>query len=163
MTTTLPTLYPVGYSGTITDFNQVKCDRSGALRVQTGTVAIPASTLTTTLVGLLPFVVGLKVSYGSATYFDALGTSVTANIGWTYYDSTLGTSQAAGFVSGTTVPAAGGMVPFSATSGSSLGMVLDATASGWITITITGATTGSSGNIVYDIGFAYDPSGVTNP
>ena len=163
MTTTLPTLYPVGYAGTITDFNQCKVDRSGALRIQTGTVAVPNSTVTTTLVGLLPFVAGCKVLYGSTVYFDALSTSVTANIGWTYYDSTLGTSQAAGFVSGTTVPAAGGMVPFSATSGSSLGMVLDATASGWITCTITGATTGSSGNILYSIAFANDPSGVTNP
>jgi hypothetical protein len=163
MTTTLPTIYPVGYSGTTTDFNQVKADRSGALRIQTGTVAVPNSTASGTLIGLLPFVAGLKVLYGSAVYTDAMGTSVAFNIGWTYYDSTLGTSQAAGFVSGSTVAAAGGMIPFTASSGSSLGMVLDAAASGWITVTPITAAVGSSGNIEYSIAFAYDPSGVTNP
>lgn len=164
MTTALPTIYAVGYQGTTLDFLETKVDRSGALRIQTGTVAIPASTATSTLIGLMPFNAGCKVLYGSTVYSQDLdsGTNVTFNIGWTYYDSTLGTSQAAGFVSGSTIPQTGGMIPFNASSGSSLGMIFTAAADGWIGITNTAATT-TTGNVEFNIAFAYDPSGVTNP
>lgn len=164
MSTSLPTIYPVGYAGTTVDFLETKVDRSGAVRLQTGTVALPATTATSTLIGLIPFNKGAKVAYGSVVYSDDLdsSTNVTFNIGWTYYDSTTGTSQAAGFVSGSTVPQSGGMIPFSAASGSSLGMIFTAAADGWITVTNTAATT-TTGNVEFSILFAYDPSGVTNP
>lgn len=164
MTTTLPTLYPVGYAGTTQDFLETKVDRSGALRIQTGTVALPATTVTSTLIGLMPFNSGCKVSYGSTVYSQDLdsSTNVTFNIGYTYYDSTLGTSNASGFVAGSTIPQTGGMIPFNASSGSSVGMIFTAAADGWITITNTAATT-TTGNVEFNIAFAYDASGVTNP
>jgi len=163
MSTSLPTIYPVGYAGTTQDFLETKVDRSGALRVQTGTVVIPASTATSTVIGLMPFNAGCKVLFGSTVYSQDLdsSTNVTFNIGWTYYDTATGTSQAAGFVSGSTIPQTGGMIPFNASSGSSLGMVFTAAADGWITITNTAATT-TSGNVEFNIAFAYDQSGVTN-
>ena len=164
MTTSLPTIYPVGYAGTTNDFLETKVDRSGAVRLATGTVAIPAATATSTLIGLMPFNKGCKFGYGSTVYSQDLDTStnVTFNIGYTYYDSTQGTSQAAGFVSGSTVPQNGGMISFSASSGSSLGMIVTAAADGWVTITNTAATT-TSGNVEFNIAFSYDASGVTNP
>jgi hypothetical protein len=164
MTTALPTIYPVGYAGTTNDFLETKVDRSGAMRLQTGTVAIPASTATSTLIGLMPFNKGCKVHYGSSVYSDDLdsSTNVTFNIGYTYYDSTQGTTNASGFVAGSTVPQTGGLIPFTAASGSSVGMVWTAAADGWIAITNTAATT-TSGNVEFNIAFAYDASGVTNP
>ncbi len=164
MTTTLPTIYPVGYAGTTNDFLETKVDRSGALRIQTGTVAIPATTASTVLIGLMPFNAGAKFGFGSTVYSQDMDTSsqVTLNIGYTYYDSTLGTSNGSGFVSGSTVPQTGGMIPFNSSSGSSVGMILTTSADGWITAQTTSATT-TSGNLEFNIVFAYDPSGVTNP
>jgi hypothetical protein len=164
MSTALPTIYPTGYAGTILDFLQTKVDHEGALRLQTGTVAVPASTATSTLIGLMPFNKGCKVHYGSSLYTDDLDTStnVTFNVGYTYYDSTTGTTNASGFVAGSTVPQSGGFIPFTATSGASTGMTWTAAADGWIAVTNTAATT-TTGNILFNIAFAYDPSGVTNP
>ena len=164
MTTTLPTVYPIGYAGTTNDFLETKVDRSGAMRLQTGTVAIPATTASTVLIGLMPFNKGAKVGYGSTVYSQDLdsSTNVTLNIGYTYYDSTLGTTNGSGFVVGSTIPQTGGMIPFSATSGSSVGMIFTAAADGWITAQTTSATT-TSGNLEFNIAFAYDASGVTNP
>jgi hypothetical protein len=164
MTTALPTIYPVGYAGDTTDFLKTKVSREGDVRVQTGTVAIPATTATSTLIGLMPFNKGCKIVMGSSVYSDDLDTStnVTFNIGYTYYDSTTGTSNASGFVAGSTIPQTGGMIPFTATSGASAGMTWTAAADGWIAITNTAATT-TSGNVLFNIAFAYDPSGVTNP
>lgn len=162
MALSYPTLYPTGYAGDATDYNRVKVDRSGALRVVTGTVSIPATTATSTLIGLVPFVKGAKVHYGSSVYTQDLdsSTNVTFNIGYTYEDSA-NTSQAAGFVSGSTVPQSGGLIPFTATSGSSVGMSFTAVGNGWITITNTAATT-TTGAVQFNIAIAYDSSGVTN-
>lgn len=165
MSTSLPTIYPVGYAGTTADFLHTKLTRSGDMRLQTGTVALPAATATSTLIGLIPFNKGMKLCMGgSSVYSDDLDTStnVTFNIGYTYYDSTTGTSNASGFVAGTTVPQSSGMIPFTASSGSSVGMTWTAAADGWITITNTAATT-TTGNVLFNLAFAYDPSGVTNP
>lgn len=164
MTLVLPTIYPTGYAGDATDFLKTKVDRSGELRLQTGTVAVPAATATSTLIGLMPFNKGCKMHMGSSVYSDDLdsSTNVTFNIGYTYYDSTAGTTNASGFVAGSTIPQTGGMIPFTATSGQSAGMTWTAEADGWIAITNTAATT-TSGNVKFNIAFAYDPSGVTNP
>jgi len=162
MTTSLPTIYPVGYAGTSNDFLQTKVDHEGDIRLQTGTVAVPASTATSTLIGLIPFNKGAKIDMaGSSIYTDALG-AASLNIGYTYYDSTLGTSNASGFVAGTTISNAGGFTPFVCSSASSAGMTLTTAANGWITVTNTAATT-TTGNILFNIAFAYDASGVTNP
>ena len=162
MTTALPTIYPVGYSGTIKDFLQTKLSREGDGKIQTGTVAVPATTATSTLIGLIPFNKGAKISMaGSSVYSDALG-AASLNIGYTYYDSTTGTTNASGFVAGTTISNAGGYTPFLCTSSASAGMTWTAAADGWIACTNTAATT-TTGNILFNLAFAYDASGVTNP
>lgn len=163
MTTILPTIFPVGYAGTTQDFLETKVDRSGALRIQTGTVAIPATTASTALIGLMPFNKGCIVGYGSTVYSQDMdsSTNVALNIGYTYYDSTLATSNGSGFVTTSTVPQTGGMIPFNSSSGSSVGMIFTALADGWITAQTTSATT-TSGNFEFNILFAYDASGVTN-
>lgn len=158
MTLVLPTVFPVGYAGDNTDFRQAKCDRSGAVRQHTGLVAVPASSLSGTLIGLIPFRAGFKFCYGSALYSAAQGTSVTLSWGYQYYDSTQpnsGTSQTAGFLSASTAAAAGGMmVPLAVTS-----MDWVAASEGWITALIGGATTTGPANLTFNILGCYDNSG----
>lgn len=160
MATTLPTVYPTGYQGTNLDFLETKVDRSGALRIVTGDVSIPATTATTVLIGLLPFNKGAKVFYGSSVHSADLDTStnVTLNVGWTYYDSATGTSQAAGFISASTIPQAGGSKTFDNTTG----FEFTALGDGWITAGVGAATT-TTGSLQFNVGIAYDASGVTNP
>ncbi len=164
MTTSLPTIYPVGYAGTTLDFLQTKCERDGSVRLITGKVALPASTATSTIIGLLPFNAGFKIGYGSSLYFDDLdsSTNVTVDVGYTYYDSATGTSHDDAFVdSAATVPQSAGFITFTGSTGSSVGFIWTALGDGWITVTNNAATT-TTGNCLFNIVFAYDASGVTN-
>ena len=163
MTTALPTIVPTGYSATVADFTaRTKVDRSGALRLVTGTVSVPATTATTTLIGLVPFNKGAKFSYGSRLYCGDMDTStnVTIDVGYTYYDSTLGTSVPNAFVAAYgTVPQSAGIVEMTAVEG----MTWTAAADGWIGVTIGGGATTTTASITFSVAIAYDPSGVTNP
>lgn len=164
MTTALPTIYPTGYAGTTADFRITKDDSSGAVRVVTGTVTVPATTATSTVIGLVPFNKGCKINvFASGLYTQDLdsSTNVAFDIGWTYYDSTLGTSDPNGFVALNTTPQSGGFIPFSGTSASSSGVQFTAATDGWLTVTNSAATT-TSGAIQFAVSLAYDPSGVTN-
>ena len=54
MANAYPTIYPSGFNGTYTDFNKAKIDRSGAVRVYTGSVTVPNGTVLGTLIGIVP-------------------------------------------------------------------------------------------------------------
>lgn len=162
MTTSLPTIYPVGYAGTTQDFLETKVDRSGAVRlVGVPALAIPNTTASATLIGLMPFNAGFKVT-DLKVWTDELdsGSSVTLSVGYTYYDSTTGTSVSNAFASAVTTAQGGSGARITMTGST----VLDwtAAANGWLTITTGGGATTVSGNILANIGFAYDQSGVTN-
>lgn len=160
MTTTLPTIAPTGYDKTINDFLKTKSDKSGAIRLSTGSVSIPATTASGTLVGLIPFNKGAKLAYGSRVYTADLDTStnVKLDIGYTYYDSTTGTSDPNAFVAAATTAQTGGMIEMTAVEGATW----TAAADGWITATIGGAATTTTGSLTFNLGVAYDASGVTN-
>lgn len=160
MTLVLPTIAPTGYSKTSADFTaRTKVDRSGAVRVVTGTVSVPASTATSTLIGLVPFNKGAKITYGSRVYTADLdsSTNVTLDIGYTYYDSTAGTSDPNAFVAASTAAQTAGMMEMTAVEG----MTWTAEADGWIAATNNAATT-TTGSLTFNIGIAYDASGATN-
>src|ERR1700761_4408234 len=97
---TLPTLFPVEYSGTSTgitnDFLKVKEDRSGAARIYTGQVSIPAATAALATVGLIPFNKGAQFHIdNTSVYLDDLdtGTTVTVSLGYIYDDNTNNTNN----------------------------------------------------------------------
>ncbi len=151
-----PTVFPAGFLGNIFDFNHVKTDRSGALRIYSGQVAVPTGTVVGTKIGIIPVLKGAKVlTNGSSLWFDALGTSVTASVGITYNPSSSQTEAPAQYVAaGNTTPAAGGNVLLNGVESGQYYVVLD---SGWLTVTTAGATTtGSSVNINYNVAIAYD-------
>ena len=158
MANSYPTVYPAGFNGTYTDFNKAKIDRSGAVRLYSGQVAIPTGTTSGTKIGIVPVRKGAKVLVrGSSLWSDALGTSVTCSVGITYNPSSTQTEAPAQYVSaGTTTPAAGGEIALDQVEGGTYYVVLD---DGWLSVTTGGATTtGSSVYINYNVAIAYDYS-----
>jgi hypothetical protein len=155
---TTPSIVPTKWNGTSTDFLKTKVDRSGASRAQRTTVSVPSGTTVNTIVGLVPFNKGEQIT-GFRLYCDALGTSVTANVGVVYDDNTNNTNNQTLFLSGSTNPAAGGELTFTTSAANSVYVTTD---SGWLVATITGATTGSTGNIQGTVFAVYDGlSGLT--
>lgn len=149
---TLPTIVPLKWTGTTTDFLKTKVDRQGVERAQRTTVSVPSGTTTTTLVGLVPFNAGWAPT-GFRLYCDALSTSVTASVGVVYNDSTNNTNNATLFVNASTAAAAGGELVYVA-SATSVDYVT--TGDGWLVVTIGGATTGTTGNVQGTVFGYYD-------
>ena len=156
MANQFPNIVPAGFAGNVFDFNKAKIDRSGALRIYTGQVAVPTGTVAGSKIGIIPVLKGAKVLVnGSSLWFDALGTSVTASVGITYNPSSTQTEASAQYVAaGNTTPAAGGNVLLNGVESGLYYVVLD---SGWLTVTLAGATTtGSNVNVNYNVAIAYD-------
>ena len=156
---TTPSIVPTGYAGDSTDFLHAKMDRSGAMRIVTGTVSVPAGTATDTIIGLVPFRKGAKFGYGSRVYVGDMDTStnVTADIGYVYDDNVTYTNVFNAFVSASTAPQTGGMMEMTSVAG----MTWTAAADGWFTAQ-NNATTTTTASLTFSIVIAYDPSGVTN-
>lgn len=157
---TLPTIVPLEYAATATDFLKVKSDRSGAARVYSESVSVPTGTTTTTIVGLIPFNKGLRIDEKSIGAFSgALGTSVTVSIGVVYNDNVANTNNATLYASALTAAAAGGELVMVA-SAANLGYVT--TGDGWVVATIGGATTGTTNPLTIQCVGSYDGLGANN-
>jgi hypothetical protein len=153
-----PNYAPVGYALDYTDFLRTKVDRAGLGCLITGTVSVPSGATVGQIIGLFPFNKGFKLAYGSSFIFGAFGASVTLALGWYYNDSTVVSSNTAGYLAASATAAAGGVVVPNVLAG----YTLDAAADGWVVAVIGGATTGSTAAITYNCIFNYDISGVTN-
>ena len=149
-----PDIVPVGFNGTITDFNKAKIDRSGALRLASGFVAVPSGTAIGAKIGLVPVRKGARVACAASSIWPlALGTSVTGTIGVTYNPGSSQTEVPAQYGPSSTVYAAGGNISLNGVNGGAIFVVQD---DGWITVTIAGAATTTTNNINYNISIAYD-------
>lgn len=163
MALTLPSVVPTGYADDYTDFFRTKADKSGALRVITGSVAVASAVASGALIGFFPFNKGMKV-HGLRVYCDALdtGANITVDFGYTYYDSATGTSLPAAFVSASTAArSGGGSVAFTGAS-SVPGMTFTAAGDGWVTMRIAAISTLAAGTVTFNAAIGYDASGVTN-
>lgn len=162
MTFTLPTLYPAGYAGDDTDFLKTKMDRSGANRTQRFKVSVPAATASATIIGLIPFNKGMELnllgSYIAANTALDTGSTIVVSVGYTYYDSTLGTSLGTAFVSSATTWQGSALTALTLLNGpESVGQWRSA-ADGWLTLTITTGPTTTTGDVFGAFTFAYDQS-----
>lgn len=162
MTLTLPTLYPTGYAGDKTDFQKCKMDRSGAIRAQRFKVSIPSGTASSVLVGLIPFNKGMELhiapSFVAANSALDTGTTITIDVGYTYYDSTLGTSSAAAFASAVTTWQSSALTALTLLNGpESVGQFRSA-ADGWVTLTIHTGPTTTTGDVFGCFFIGYDQS-----
>lgn len=151
----LPTIVPTGFQGTATDFNDVKCDRSGAVRRAQGSVSIPASTATDTIIGLFPFNAGMSFAglSGYNLYSADLdsSTNVTLDFGVAYQDTVQGTDDLDLITSASTAAQTGGFVAPDEIDW----MTFVSTGNGWVTVQVNAATT-TTGSLTFNIPFVYD-------
>jgi hypothetical protein len=152
-----PNVVPSGFNGTALDFNRAKIDRSGALRLYKGQVAVPSGTASGQKIGIIPVRKGAYVQVrGSCLWADALDTTttITASVGVTYNPNSTSAEAPATFVAaGNTTLRAGGEIALDQVEGGLYYQVLD---DGWVTVTLAAAPTNQAGNINYNIGVAYD-------
>lgn len=151
----LPTIVPTGFAGDYTDFLKVKADRSGAVRRSSGSVSIPASTATDTIIGLFPFNAGMSLAgLGGYNLYSAdldSSTNVTLDWGVAYKDSAAGTDNLTLITSASTGPQNGGFIaPDEITW-----MDYVTTGDGWVVVQVNAATT-TTGSITFNVPFVYD-------
>lgn len=157
---TTPNIVPVEYDATFRDYLKIKSDRSGAGREYGVQVSVPTGTVTTTIVGLIPFSKGFRINEKSIGAFSAaLGTGVTAGLGVIYDDNVANTNNQTLYASALTAPAAGGEL-VAVASAANLSYVT--TGNGWVVATIGGATTGTTGVLTIQLIGSYDGLGVDN-
>lgn len=151
----LPTIVPTGFAGDYTDFLKTKVDRSGGVRRAQGSVSIPASTATDTIIGLYPFQSGMSFAgLGGYNLYTAdldSSTNVTLDFGIAYQNSTEGTDDLDNITSASTAAQAGGFVAPDEIDW----MTLVTTGNGWVTVQVNAATT-TTGSLTFDIPFTYD-------
>lgn len=157
---TTPTIFPAEYDGSSRDFLKIKCERSGSARAYGVQVSVITGTVTTTIVGLIPFNKGFRINEKSIGAFSAaLGSGVTVSIGVIYDDNTNNTNNATLYASALTAAAAGGELAMTA---SATNLAYVTTANGWLVATIGGATTGTTGAITLQLVGSYDGLGIDN-
>lgn len=157
MTLLLPTIAPVQFGTTVQAFNLAPGIRNGSPEFVDVSVAVPSGTAAATLIGIMPFRAGARIHYvGNDLYIGTWDTStnVTFTVGYTYYDSTTGTSNAAGFLASSTTgqSSTGGFISFNVLTG----FQLIAAADGWLTVTTAGASTTTASTIQGEICVSYN-------
>ena len=156
---TLPTIVPSGFDGTVNDFNKCKADKSGALRSSNFLVTVPASTVSGTVIGLVPVRKGARLHLAACRITsDDLDTNnaVTASVGIVYDDTTNNTSVPAVYVgTGSTALNTGSAFTLLTTDAADKYV---ATGSGWVAITTAAASTTTSGTVHGVLAITYDPS-----
>ena len=155
MTLTLPTYVSSKYAGTAADFRAVKRDASGAVRCEEFTTSITAAAASDVLVGLVPFQKGARLAALPLVHVTDLDTDsdLTLDFGYTYYDSTLGTSDPDAIASQVTTGQAGGIVTMD--EHAIVNWIADA--DGWLTMTIgTGGSSYTTGIVKGKVLMCYD-------
>ena len=161
MTLTLPTYVPSGFAGDASDFRKAKVDRSGAVRNVAFSTSITAAAASDVLVGLVPFQKGARIAGLPIINVTDLDTDsdLTLDVGYTYYDSTLGTSDPNAFVTQSTAGQAGGAVTIDEVAATTFTSFV-AEADGWITLTMgTGGSSYTTGVVYGNISLCYDNAG----
>lgn len=151
---TAPTIVPTGYQGDYRDYLNVKADKSGAARLSSGSVSVPAATATDTVIGLVPFQAGARFVIGGYSIHCAdldTSTNVTLDVGVAYENTTAGTDALTTYVAASTVPQAGGFVTPTAVGG----LTYVTTGNGWLVAQVNAATT-TTGSITWNIPLVYD-------
>lgn len=153
---TTPSIVPTKWTGTDLDYLRAKVERDGSLREQYTTVTVPASTVITTIVGLVPFQKGYRLGI-AATQLNVAdldtSTNVTFDVGYVYKTGSAQTDGPNVFGSALTTAQAGGNVSLSPTA-AGIGWV--AQDDGWIAVTMSGGSTTTSGAFTAQIVGCYD-------
>ena len=148
------TIVPTGYAGDDTDFNKVKRDPSGALRLVTGSVSVLDETATGSYIGLVPFQKGatFQISNASVHCANFGGASTTVDLGIIYDDNTSFTNDEDAFASASTAAQSGGFITVDEVEG----LTLETEGNGWLAVKIEGAAADATAAITFSVGVAYD-------
>ncbi len=161
---TAPTLYPTSFGvntsiagGNQTPFLRAPVLRDGGVYAIESQVAVPTS-VTGTIIGLVPFQAGARINYSSRIYTgDAdTGSTVTYDVGYIYDDSTNNTNNTTAFNTASTVPQAGGFI----TPANSAGFQYITTGNGWVAITTGGGSTTTAVTISAEINLSYNAAAI---
>lgn len=154
MALTLPTIVPTGYSGTAADFLRAPSDAEGCVRMVKGAVSVPSGTAHTSTVGLVPANKGARFTLSDKSIHcgDFGASTTTVSIGFLYYDSAVGTTDADLWASASTAPQSGGFVTIDEIDG----MTFVAAGNGWLAATINTANADGTANITFDVLVGYD-------
>lgn len=158
---TSPTIVPVEYANTATDFLKVKSERSGSLRIYDGQISIPATTAALSTIGLIPFNRGAQFHIDSTSIFlDDIdtGTTVTVSVGYIYDDNVANTNNLTAWTATSTIGQTAGFIPPSGQAG----LIFRATGNGWVVLQLLTGPTTTTGNVTYQISGAYDGLGIDN-
>lgn len=150
----LPTIVPTGFAGDYTDFLKTKVDRRGAVDRAQGSVSIPASTATDTIICLFPFNAGMSFAglSGFNLYTADLDSSTNVTLDWgvAYQNTTEGTDALTLISSAISAQSAGFVAPDEIDW-----MTFVSTGNGWVTVQVNAATT-TTGSLTFNIPFTYD-------
>jgi hypothetical protein len=153
MALTLPTIVPTKYAGTAADFLKAPGVRDGNVTIVAGAVTVPSGTAATSIVGLVPATKGARFVLSDKSIhcgnFGAVTTTVS--VGFIYYDSDDGTSDADAWASASTAPQSGGFVTIDEVEG----LTLQAGGPGWLAVTINTAAADAEAAITYQVGVHY--------
>jgi len=152
---TTPTIAPTKWSKTDTDYLVTKVRRDGSVQAEVGSVSVPSSTASGTVIGLFPFKKGFSLLQGASQIHIAdldTGTSFTNEIGFVYDDNVTYTNDPDAFAASNTTGQSAGVVALSAVAGTPW----VAQADGWIAVTTGGGTTTTTGNITFQIAGTYN-------
>lgn len=150
----MPTVFADGLQGTANDFATAPGLRTGAISGQVAVATLIDDTPQNTIVGLVPFNTGAVFHYGSAVSCTDVtaGTTTTLAVGVAYADTVQGTDVLDLYVSGSTVPQAGGVASFNALAG----MSYVTTGNGYLTAQITAAATDIAGTAKANVLVSYN-------
>lgn len=150
-----PTVVPTGFQNNATDYLNVKCDRSGAVRQASGSVTVPSATAAGAFVGLVPFTAGARFVVSNAsvhtTDIDS-GTDSLLNLGIIYATTDDGTDDVDAFVLASTAGRTGGFL--TVTNPDGLDYVT--TGRGWLAVENDVNVTEAEGTITFSVGVVYD-------
>ena len=150
---TTPGIVPTKYAGTDADYLNAPRLDSGAVKMVHGSVSIPASTATDTIIGLVPFQKGASFTIGNSSIHSAdldSSTNVTLDVGIVYDNNTTYTNDLDAWVSASTAPQNGGFC----TVDEKEGLTLITQANGWLVAQVNAATT-TTGSITFNVGVSY--------
>lgn len=152
---TTPTVLPAGYAGNSSDFAKVPgVDRSGAARLQQGSVTVPNLTAADAFVGLIPFQAGARFHIDDKSIYAGNfgGATTTLNIGYVYDDNVTYTNDVDAWASLSAAPQAGGFV----TIDEKEGLSFVAQANGWLVAQLKALAADADAAIDFNVVVAYD-------
>lgn len=150
-----PTVVPTGFQNNDTDFLNVKCDRSGAVRQASGSVTVPSATAVGAFIGLVPFNAGARFVINDKsvhiTDIDG-GTDSLLNLGIIYDTTADGTDDVDAFVANSTAGQAGGFLAIT----NQAGLTYVTTGRGWLAVENEANITEAEGTLTFSVGVVYD-------